>query len=508
MKSANYLSILIVFTSLAGCKSLGASKVKHDYGQIANAGDLLIDCNPQNHVTAPQDAEALQYLRDHVSRLINANRAVLPKGIERICTVVSPSYAVNATASADGIVTLYRGLLWIASNDAQIAAVVAHELAHTASLHSIGGKARGNIADDNEYKETQRKIRAAFTGITSSKISKVHDAFSKLSSSLSKSLQGSTEREKLADQYLSLIGPLVKRTVIKFELFNLNEPRNITYRIITEMPVDSANRDAALNYKADEIEFKGYEDIVRMMQSNRVLLFERMDTAAREEFLRNEASTMIEMESIVTSSLEYSDLLKKLHSIEAKYLGTAVAGNWKEQDADEKGLELFLRAGYDPDEFANLFDLLNRSSEFEGETPKGMIRQMDGGGVGSSFNAASCNIADRVNPNKCERGDSTHPNSCWRAENVYNELEKHASDYAALRANAKATNVFGSKLAKLQSYYFTTLMNGANATATKANGSCVDIQPDQDTCAEKKAWQQCNETWLQGHNWCKCTCGY
>ncbi|MBM4253726.1 MAG: hypothetical protein FJ146_17295 [Deltaproteobacteria bacterium] len=493
---------------LGGCKFASASKVTHDFGQIANAGDLLIDCDQKNKPSAPADAAALQYLRDHVKKIIESNQAVLPPGIHRLCTFVDATYDVNAYASGDGIVAINRGLLWIASNDAQIAAVVAHEIAHMASLHSIGGKAKGKIADDKEYQATREKLRSAFKGITNNKGAQFNSAFAELAATLSNALKGADDGEKLVNQYINLIVPMVDRTIIKFELFNLNEPRNIAHRIVTEMPLDDANREVAWNYKEDEVQYKGYEDIVRMMQSHRVLIVERMQQADREKFVKVEANAMIECEKFLTSSKEYRSLLQKLREIELKYLGKDVAPNWKEQDADEKGLELFIRAGYDPREFANVFDLLGKSRQYRGEVPAKMIRDIKGSSSASPFVAASCHIADRVDTNKCERGDSTHPNSCWRSQNVYDELEKHKTDYAPFLGRAKATNVFGSKLADLQAYYFSGTMSKASTSAAKAEGACVDLPPDRDTCADKKSWGQCNEPWMRSNQWCRCTCDY
>ena len=507
--ASKFMALVIGLTILDGCKFASASKVKHDFGEIANAGDLMISCKPEQSPSSPEDAEALQYLKDHIKRLVDANRSVLPQGIENVCPVIDATYMINASAAAEGVVTLNRGFLWLVSNDAQVAAVIAHELSHTASLHSIGGRAKGNIVNDKDYQETQAKLRAIYPEITTGKGLQINTSFASLYETLMNTVANNDTQQKLARQYMELLWPFLDRTVNQFDLFMTKSSDKIV-PVIQQMPVDNANREAAWKYRADEIKFKGYEDIFRMVASHRLLLLEGMQESQRAAFLRDEAAAISDGERFLTSSNEYKNLRLQLNAIEEKYMVKDVAANWKEQEADEKGLELFIRAGYDPKEYAQMFARLERidTESEKGQVPVAMRRSVAGKQLEPLASATSCHIADRVDTNKCERGSSTHPSSCWREQNVYDELKKHEADYASLLPKAKGQNVFGGKLARLQSYYFTTVMQSGSPTAAKASGSCVDVQPDRDTCADKKAWGQCNETWMRSHNWCQCTCGY
>jgi len=115
------------------------------------------------------------------------------------------------------------------------------------------------------------------------------------------------------------------------------------------------------------------------------------------------------------------------------YRRRTLLSNWTETEADEVGFEFYLRAGYDPLQFSQLF------------------RNLDGQRTASD--------------EACIRGEANHPRDCWRAQNSLNELAIHQADYRHVAPDDVVVNLFGDDLAKLiQKYRTMTSMPAAILT--------------------------------------------
>ena len=514
---------LAITAGLAACKKNSESSVKHDFGNIADAGDLLIDCDPAKHASAEEDQDFLSYLRDHIKRIIDSNRSVLPAKIERVCQVINPSYDVNASAEVTGVVNAYRGILWIAENDAQLAAVLSHELAHAASLHGVAPNQTGSLKENQTYLDICKRMKAVYDSIKSDRVADVNSVASRFTAFIN-GLAPQVSKKDL-DDYGDLLAPLLLRSITKNSIVSGGSGTR-TYDLVIDTPFDQANRGISSRFAKDAANFMAFQDLLRMMQDKRFTLWDAMDPKKRGEFSNMEKEFMMEVEKEFAGSAEFSELGKQRSAIEVQYLGKDVAANWDEQAADEKGLELFIRAGYEPKEFVNMMRGLAATSEFGGEVPREYIitrGQPSGPGPSQPESSLSCRIADRVDPAKCDRGDSGHPAVCWRIQDLESELTKHADEYKKIGTSTPQVNVFGNRLQALQSHYFTKTMaavrRGASATSGASGSSesaipqsrpsdCKDVQPDRDTCADKKAWGQCGAVWMRNNGWCKCSCGY
>jgi len=235
-------------------------------------------------------------------------------------------------------------------------------------------------------------------------------------------------------------------------------------------PFDPANKGVSDRFTGETADFIGIEDLLRMLQDQRNILWDMMESSKRKDFALIERDMVIELERVLSSSVEFSQLSIKRKAIEDQYLGLDVAANWSEQAADEKGLELFIRAGYDPNEFINMLASLGETNAFAGRVPVDLIVTRDSAPVNaaaSEVKGASCHIADRGAAKDCVRGDSAHPSDCWRVQDMRDELEKHVADYSKIRAQQPAINVFGDRLIQLQSYYYKKTM--AEALADKGD---------------------------------------
>ena len=463
--------ISLAIATMTSCKHANQTAVKHDFEQIADAGDLIIDCDPAKTLTLPQDQEFLAYLSDQIKRLIAANRNVLPAKIENVCMVISPSYEINASAEVSGLITANRGILWAAKSDAQIAAVFAHELAHAASIHGIAPNQSQGLAQNQEYLGVCKRMRQVYQGISSNSRSDLDRINREFDAYLGSSIPNTDEAVNAVRKYEAMIMPLVMRMVTKYQL-NYGGTGDKVYGLIVTTPFDPANKGLSYRFAPENADFVGIEDLLRMLQDQRNILWDMMDSSKRKGFSLIEKDMIVMLEKVIISSVEMRQLSSQRKAIEDQYLGISVAANWDEQAADEKGLELFIRAGYDPIEYVNMLSSLGESSAFRGTVPVDLIIDRDSAPVNDAtpvVNGASCRIADRGAGEDCLRGDSAHPSDCWRVQDMRNELEKHAADYSKIRAQRPAINVFGERLIRLQSYYFKKNMAEALASMRDVN---------------------------------------
>ena len=113
--------------------------------------------------------------------------------------------------------------------------------------------------------------------------------------------------------------------------------------------------------------------------------------------------------------------LSELSEIEAPLINhfgeeysRSIFNNFKEEEADEVGLEYYVRAGYDPAQFEDslLAVMVNRIEEI------------------SSLEEARAYCEQQHLEGKIVRSDDSHPSICWRVYNVRRELEIHAEYYS------------------------------------------------------------------------------
>lgn len=78
------------------------------------------------------------------------------------------SYEINAAAMHSGDLQFSRGLLWVVKNDAQIAAVVAHEIAHAVSQHGIAPSSHQSLLENKEYRAVCDQLVELMRRVTAS----------------------------------------------------------------------------------------------------------------------------------------------------------------------------------------------------------------------------------------------------------------------------------------------------------------------------------------------------
>ena len=79
--------------------------------------------------------EITSWIKQMGTRIAKAARADIPKGIQFTFKVIDDDATVNAFALPGGHIYIYTGLLLKAENEAEIASVMGHEIAHVTKRH-------------------------------------------------------------------------------------------------------------------------------------------------------------------------------------------------------------------------------------------------------------------------------------------------------------------------------------------------------------------------------------
>lgn len=135
-------TLLACVTTLAGCTVAGAVQGGLIAAQglfISDADEIKIGQQTRDQVLAEYPVYPNPVLRDYLANI--GERLVLQserKGLKYEWYVVD-SKEVNAFAAPGGFVFVTTAALRLMTNEAQLAGVVGHEVAHVAKYHSING---------------------------------------------------------------------------------------------------------------------------------------------------------------------------------------------------------------------------------------------------------------------------------------------------------------------------------------------------------------------------------
>ena len=111
------------------------------------------------------------------------------------------------------------------------------------------------------------------------------------------------------------------------------------------------------------------------------------------KFLEVEAQSLELTYRLNELSILRSQILSQKTELAAKYIGEEAARNWKEEQADEVGMELYMRTGFARDPMQKTF--INMKNAIPSSAP-------------TSPEAAESQTEI------CNRGYSSHPALCWR----------------------------------------------------------------------------------------------
>ncbi len=325
------------------CSANDASNLKHEFGQTSGPGEHQKNC-----VDGSTEPFLVSSIKDLAAYIIGANPATFSQYGEAlpICVVLSPGASANASMGLGGLMTIERGLLKVVANEAELAAVVAHELAHLTMGHVMRTR-------DEPYRDDPRYLAAQEQAILA--------------------------KQKMDDLFVEIALQL--------------------YELFIQLP-PPPEEDASLKGLYEQISAMSREDIQRDGGHVLVFLFFEHTTGLSDEQRR---IVVEKQERMREASLASVQAEQRVGAVADEIVGGGQGAhkNWMEEEADEVGLEFYLRAGFRAADYGNILSKLGSGQETQ------------------------CHQLSAPS-----RGEGTHPNSCWRQWNTsIQELAEHRADY-------------------------------------------------------------------------------
>lgn len=420
---------LIPFLCIA-CKSrVNGSDLKHTFGHTRRApaadirdcrGKTLAELRPGASTEMP---EASDYVRRIAQQIMQSNPDTFKDvyAPEQICLFVTTSKALNAEASHEWrTVIFHSGLLQIADNDATVASVVAHELAHISMQHTHASEyeqllnhpewQKKGVRLEQQLKDLQTKVDAAWE--KKNQLTHRVDAINEeLDKKASTDLRN--QRKKLQEQESAIQSDLFAQydeptLSLETAMYYQQVLRSVYSATTRQLP---DQEDAAI--LSQTFEDKALNDMMaRVTAHNKAVdALNVLEQKKLPKEWQELSSTLVALnetrQQIESTYLEISTKRDEIKTFKESLVGDALY-NWVEEEADDVGLEFYLRAGWSPVFYSEIF------------RKQSLI---------SSEDSASCRaqLSAEVEPN---RGIEFHPSDCWRLYNAtIQEMKEHKTPY-------------------------------------------------------------------------------
>ena len=340
-------------------------QLSHTVGETSYPGDRNLSCSSTD---GGSYSEARSYLAGLVAFIQMKNSQTFQGDLDPsgFCIEVSQPGFSNAFAHADGKIEVTVSLLKSVANEASLAGVLSHELAHISMAHNTRSMTEP-FEQDTEYQRLKKKLDELYQ-----------------------------QADAAVAQNLDFLDALFDK------------------RMTTDV--------AGLQYLSDEVKY------ARTLDDAKPFLYQKLvQYFSLELFIHNESDMSNQygkeaLENLKAIKIAEENREKTLTETESaldaqsdKIGGeSGFRNNWMEQEADEVGMEFYLRAGFAMDQFASYFYTLESKSPASEDCDQYLDH-------------------DR----KPVRGTGSHPNNCWR---VYNsqvvEKARHQAAYAEFLQNS------------------------------------------------------------------------
>lgn len=382
-------------------QSQGDASLKHPFGRTSV---------PRTRPVIPcKDGHTHQDIISYVKSLLRHLASANPKtfrgdlAVAKVCVQIVDDQELSASMDpASGLMRVYTGLFHRKhglDSDAAIASVLAHELAHFTMNH---GDARPTAPDlPADYDETAYKAKLAeYKAIEAAAGDMIGKVFHEVSMAYGPGLLdtlplvfdevrrlGGTEREQRDNRWTA---DLFKEFKVEIESKRRKGDTAGAERLLSGYLFTHVEH--ALNYRQ------------KLSAATR---------DAREPWNTMERATKEKDDGVARArayEAEKENLVPELKRLRAPHF------QWEEQQADEVGFEFFIRAGFEPQVYPELFKQLAHFVEGAGDCSK-EIRP----GV----------TPPRIHPSREPRG--SHPDGCWRYWNSrHAETRRHEAEYARI----------------------------------------------------------------------------
>lgn len=427
----------IASLSVTSClKPVHISKIKHKFGET-NRSDT--DAQPCVYdETISENKVADQYLKSIATAIASHNPDTF-KGsfaIGKICIYYRADSKLNAMAILKkNMIYFGSDTINAAASDAEIAAILAHELAHL-TMQTEHIDIAPQLLLNPEWQKLIKGAHERGTAVNS-EITRLNRALEPANQSINaaeqkliaKLVPGQKKRAKdLGYKRLDLSSMLINTQNPPMNPKELNifpGYRTIAFAdgILTAdgsiarfNPPSRTHPEAAKDlaeYQKSAADFAN--ELKRAFPTDVEALYQQYEKISPIETQKDEAWSRL------------TKLQQEMDDASARLDPKGIRHNWTEQEADEVGFELYLRAGFRWSDFPWLFARQMMADELE--------------------RCRKDHIEKNVEPT---RGDSSHPANCWRVFNVLvTEAQLHKDEYAPF-VNNSVVNLTNGKLSEIK----------------------------------------------------------
>jgi predicted Zn-dependent protease len=143
VKRPSRRGLILASVLVAGCATSTTRRLETDVAEVLVSPDqenqiglqLKNDLDTKQGVVYLGDPMVVEYVRGVANNVIQFGRKERPE-VQWQVFVIDDSQTVNAFATPGGYLYVYRGLLESADNEAELAAVMAHETGHVVARHA------------------------------------------------------------------------------------------------------------------------------------------------------------------------------------------------------------------------------------------------------------------------------------------------------------------------------------------------------------------------------------
>lgn len=423
------LAAVFVLFSLMSCKQRSTaptptSSLRHVLGKTSVTPQHEFEpCSP-----ASEFVDAASYFEKIARHIMTKNPKTFegPYCPELFCIHARNVSHLNAVSSEKSrLIAANTGLLSMADDqvDADIAMAIAHELAHITLQHSERDPTLSELPDDIDAKELDRRLR-------------LRAVFRDKKLSLRKSIAVNAHVDQIFNDYIwlvvaieeisSALKPLIKsREASSLELAGKRAAK--LHSSFASVLGDSTTK----NQSENEANF--------MIQSRPLIQSLTEDIGSISAAIKNVGNCMAPSPCEVLNRLgkvaNYQKIRVQPIALQLNELFMPLEDNpdayppyaqWMEQQADEVGYELYLRAGFKPERFETYFKAaLKLKSEISTDECLKKIK--------------NSSIPDRTEDEDLDR---SHPSRCFRFYNInVTEMLRHNDAYKELAEQATILNI-------------------------------------------------------------------
>lgn len=419
---------VIVPLILIACGRHGetGSTVKHLWSEAKREPEgELMDCGPESKEDNKQFGPQGQYLTKIGQYIMGRNPDVFlgPYAGDLFCfTLRKVGFFGAEAAISSRHVMIYDNTLYAAVNDAQVAAIIAHELAHVTMQAQNSGTAP-QLERESEWVSARQKHDNDLQAIEveqkalSETVIKNRTRILDLNDAIAEKAEG--------------VDPM-ERTRIQNEIKRLVDAIALSQKLLPSI-TDPNQREAA------EKKIKEMTTDLTAKKTTLSAVESKEQAAAPQEFterahLESEIETASNRREILTEQTRTVNL--ELDRVTAKFMSPEEQANWAEQLADEVGYRFYLTAGF-------------AASEYNWGSRRGILKIKGEEALQKCDADVKASITDMSRIP--QRGSDAHPDFCWRIyDTEVKEFANHRTELEPLIRSAHGLTVFEGELKAVQ----------------------------------------------------------